>query len=387
MASSATSGGSICAESSEPASWREDRSPIQTLDVGLYTYSRAVKPTRVLAIRKNNGWAVTRTLLSLLLVFVLLPISLPVKAQPDPLPSWNDGVSKRAILKFVDAATRPDSRELISPDDRIAVFDNDGTLWSEQPMYFQLAFVVDRIRAMASQHPEWKTAQPFAAVLSGDTRALYSSGEKGLLELVAATHAGMTTEEFSRTVSEWMSRSRHSRFDRRHDALVYQPMIELLTFLRTNGFKTYIVSGGGVEFMRPWAPKVYGIPPEQIIGSSGKLKYEVRNGQPVLIKLPEVDFIDDKEGKPAGIQKFIGRVPVFAFGNSDGDLQMLQWTCLAKGLRFCGIVHHTDEAREWSYDRASHVGTLDKAWDQANENGWTVVDMKSEWKRIYPWER
>jgi haloacid dehalogenase-like hydrolase len=326
----------------------------------------------------------TRALFAFL---ILLPISLCVSAQPDPLPSWNDGASKRAILKFVDAATRNDSRELIAPEDRIAVFDNDGTLWSEQPMYFQFAFMIDRVRELSPRHPEWKSTQPFAAVLAGDTKGVLASGEKGLLELLAVTHAGMTTEEFSRTVSDWMTHARHPRFGRRHDALVFQPMIELLTFLRLNGFKTYIVSGGGLEFMRPWASKVYGIPPEQFIGSSGKLEYELRNGEPVLIKLADVDFIDDKEGKPVGIQKFIGRVPVFAFGNSDGDLQMLQWTCLAEGLRFCGIVHHTDEAREWAYDRASHVGTLDQAWDEAKENGWTVVDMKSEWKRIYPWER
>lgn len=308
-------------------------------------------------------------------------------AQPDPLPSWNEGPSKQAILKFVADATRPDSPQLIAPEDRIAVFDNDGTLWSEQPVYFQFMFVLDRIKALAPQHPEWKTKQPYRGVLEDDMKSVLGSGEKGILEMMAVTHAGMTTEEFRKTVSDWILTARHPRSKRRYDEMIFQPMLEVMNYLRANGFKTYIVSGGGVEFMRPWASKAYGIPPEQIIGSSGKVKYEFRDGRPVLVKLAEVDFIDDKEGKPAGINKFIGRVPAFAFGNSDGDHQMLQWTAAGRGARFMGIVHHTDDKREWAYDRKSRIGTLDKAWDEAIQKGWTVVDMKKEWKVVYPWEK
>ena len=308
-------------------------------------------------------------------------------AAPDSLPSWNDGASKQAIVRFVSETTTRSSAKYIDPAERIAVFDNDGTLWSEQPIYFQLSFALDRVKAMAPQHPEWKDKQPFKGVIEGDTKAIMASGEKGLLQLIAATHAGMTTEEFSKTVTDWIATAKHPRTQRPYNEMVFQPMLELLSYLRANDFKTYIVSGGGVEFMRPWASKVYGIPPEQIIGSAGKVKYEIRNGKPVLVKLPEIDFVDDKEGKPANINKIIGRVPVFAFGNSDGDHQMLQWTAAGAGARFAGIVHHTDEAREWAYDRKSHIGTLDKAWDEAQQKGWTVVDMKKEWKVIYPWNK
>ncbi len=325
--------------------------------------------------------------LQALLTCLLIAGRPAIAAAPDPLPSWNDGPSKQAIVKFVGDATRPGSTTFVAPEARIAVFDNDGTLWSEQPAYFQLLFALDRIKALSPQHPEWKTTQPFKGVLEGDTKAVMASGEKGLAELLAVTHSGMTTEEFSKTVSDWIATAKHPRFKRPYNELVFQPMLEVLAYLRANGFKTYIVSGGGIEFMRPWASKVYGIPPEQIIGSSGKVKYEIRNGKPVLVKLAEVDFVDDKEGKPAGINKFIGRVPVFAFGNSDGDHQMLQWTAAGGGVRFMGIVHHTDAQREWAYDRKSHIGTLDKAWDEAKQKGWTVVDMQKEWKVIYPWEQ
>ncbi|MBB6095214.1 phosphoglycolate phosphatase-like HAD superfamily hydrolase [Povalibacter uvarum] len=322
------------------------------------------------------------------LLMCLLVASQPaIAAAPDPLPSWNDGPSKQAIVKFVADTTRQGSTTFVAPEARIAVFDNDGTLWSEQPAYFQLLFALDRVKALAPQHPDWKTKQPFKGVIEGDTKAVMASGEKGLLELIAVTHAGMTTEEFSKTVTDWIATAKHPRFKRPYNELVFQPMLEVLAYLRANGFKTYIVSGGGIEFMRPWASKVYGIPPEQIVGSSGKVKYEIRNGKPVLVKLAEVDFVDDKEGKPAGINKFIGRVPVFAFGNSDGDHQMLQWTAAGGGTRFMGIVHHTDAKREWAYDRKSHIGTLDKAWDEATQKGWTVVDMQKEWKVIYPWEQ
>lgn len=308
-------------------------------------------------------------------------------APSDPLPSWNDGPSKQAIVRFVTDTTRQGSSDFIEPDERIAVFDNDGTLWSEQPAYFQALFALDRVKALAPQHPEWKDRPPFKAVLEGDMQALMASGEKGVLEIIAATHAGMTTEEFSESVRSWIATARHPRTKRPYDEMIYQPMLEVLTYLRSNGFKTYIVSGGGVEFMRPWASKAYGIPPEQIIGSAGKVRYEIRNGKPVLLKLAEIDFIDDKEGKPANINKIIGRVPVFAFGNSDGDKQMLEWTAAGAGARFMGIVHHTDGKREWAYDRKSHIGTLDKAWDEAAQKGWTLVDMQKEWKVIYPWQK
>ena len=282
--------------------------------------------------------------------------------------------------------TTPDSADFVAPDERIAVFDNDGTLWSEKPAYFQLLFAIDRIKQLAPQHPEWKTTQPFKAVLDNDMDALADSGEKGLLQLVMASHAGMTTTEFERIVGDWLMTARHPRFKRPYTELVYQPMLELLNYLRANGFKTFIVSGGGIEFMRPWTQAVYGIPPEQVIGSSIKVKFELRDGEPVLVRLPEIDFIDDKAGKPVGIHKFIGRRPIAAFGNSDGDLQMLQWTTAGEGARFGLIVHHTDAQREWAYDRDTHVGKLDKALGEAAAQGWTVVDMKNDWRVIYPFQ-
>ena len=305
----------------------------------------------------------------------------------DPLPSWNDGPAKQAIIAFVDEVTKEGGAGFVAPADRIATFDNDGTLWSEQPMYFQLLFAMDRVKALAPEHPEWKTTQPFQAVLEGDMKALAAAGEKGLLEMVIATHAGMTTDEFEKVVTDWLAAAKHPIAKRAYTDLVYQPMLELLTYLRANGFKTYIVSGGGIEFMRPWTERVYGIPPEQVVGSSIKLKLQMDQDKPVLVRLPEVDFIDDKEGKPVGIQKFIGRRPIAAFGNSDGDLQMLQWTTAGAGPRFALIVHHTDAAREWAYDRSSSIGHLDKALDAAAQGGWTVVDMKTDWKVIYPFEQ
>ena len=304
----------------------------------------------------------------------------------DPLPSWNDGPPTKAILEFVAAVTDENGKDYVKPADRIATFDNDGTLWSEKPVYFQLLFAMDRVKALASQHLEWKTIQPFKAVLENDMKALAASGEKGLLELVMATHAGMTTEAFEQIVNNWLATARHPRFKRPFTDLVFQPMIELLTYLRANGFKTFIASGGGIEFMRPWTERVYGIPPEQVVGSSIKTKFEIRNNQPVLVRLPEINFIDDKADKPVGIHQYIGRRPIAAFGNSDGDLQMLQWTAAGKGLRFVLIVHHTDSEREWAYDRQSHVGRLDKAFDEAKVKGWTVVDMMKDWKVIYPFQ-
>jgi phosphoserine phosphatase len=305
-------------------------------------------------------------------------------AAVDPLPSWTDGASKRAVITFVTQVTTPQSPDFVAADERIAVFDNDGTLWSEKPVYFQLLFAIDRIRMLAPQHPEWKTTQPFKAVLDNDMDALADSGEHGLLELVMASHAGMTTTEFEQIVQAWLETARHPRFKRPFTELVYQPMLELLNYLRANGFKTFIVSGGGIEFMRPWVAAVYGIPPEQVIGSSIKVKFEMRNDGPVLVRLPEIDFIDDKAGKPVGMHKFIGRRPIAAFGNSDGDLQMLQWTSAGAGPRFGMIIHHTDAEREWAYDRKSHVGKLDKALDESADRGWIVVDMQRDWKTIFP---
>jgi len=303
-----------------------------------------------------------------------------------PLPSWNDGPAKQAIVKFVTDVTAEGALTFVAPGDRIAVFDNDGTLWSEHPLYFQGMFVLDRIKAMAPQHPEWKDREPFKSILAGDVKTALAGGETALAEMMVATHSGMTTDEFQAQVVDWLATARHPRFQRPYTDLVYQPMLELLAYLRDNGFKTFIVSGGGIEFMRPWTQKVYGIPPEQVIGSQGKLKLEMRNGKPVLVKLPQIDLVDNEAGKPIGIHKHIGRRPLAAFGNSDGDLQMLQWTTAGPGLRFALIVHHTDGHREWAYDRQSKIGTLDKAWDEAKAKGWTVVDMKRDWKKVYAFE-
>jgi phosphoglycolate phosphatase-like HAD superfamily hydrolase len=303
----------------------------------------------------------------------------------DDLASWNEGAKKR-ITAFVEKVTIEGKPDFVPPAERIAVFDNDGTLWAEQPMYFQVQFALDRVKALAPTHPEWKTKEPFKSLLEGDKRAVAAGGQKAILEILAVSHSGMTTEEFEGTVKDWLATARHPRFNRPYTEMVYQPMIELLAYLRTHGFKTFIVSGGGVEFMRAWVEKVYGIPPEQVVGSMGKQQLQWRNGKPVLMKLAAVDFVDDKEGKPIGIQKFIGRRPILAFGNSDGDHQMLQWT--ASGLRpsFVGLIHHTDAEREWAYDRLSHVGKLDKALDEAISKGWMVVDMQQDWKRVFAFQ-
>jgi phosphoglycolate phosphatase-like HAD superfamily hydrolase len=304
-------------------------------------------------------------------------------AQTDPLPSWNDGPSKQTIVKFVGGAVQRGGPAYIAPADRIAVFDNDGTLWAEQPIYFQFAFSLDRVKALAPQHPEWKITQPFQAVLEGDMRALGASGQRGLADIVIATTTGVTTEEYARLVSEWLRTARHPRFKVAYPDLVYQPMLELLTYLRANSFKTFIVSGGDTDFMRTFALRAYGIPPEQVVGSTVETVFEANDGKYSLLRQPKMDFIDDGPGKPVGINKFIGRRPVFTFGNSDGDQQMLQWTAAGSGPRFMGIVHHTDAEREFAYDRQSSIGKLDKALDEATEKGWTVVDMKSEWKRVF----
>jgi phosphoserine phosphatase len=309
-----------------------------------------------------------------------------VQAQTDPLPSWNEGAAKKSITDFVARVTGQGGADFVPPDERIATFDNDGTLWVEQPMYTQLAFALDRVKALAPLNPDWKDKQPFKAVLEGDMKTVAESGERGLLELVMVSHAGMTTDEFAKIVSDWLATARHPRFNRPYTELVYQPMLELLAYLRVNGFKTFIVSGGGIEFMRPWSERVYGIPPGQVVGSSIKTRFEMRDGRPTLFRLPAINFIDDKAGKPVGINEHIGQRPIAAFGNSDGDLEMLQWTTMTGGVRLGLIVHHTDAEREYAYDRQSHFGKLDKALDAAALNKWTVVDMKKDWKRVFAFE-
>jgi phosphoglycolate phosphatase-like HAD superfamily hydrolase len=316
-------------------------------------------------------------------VFALAIFAVPARAA-DPLPSWNDTAAKRSIVAFVARVTAKDSPNYVARADRIATFDNDGTLWSEQPMYFQLAFALDRVKAMAPHHPEWKDKQPFKGVLEGDLKAVMAGGKKSLVEIVAATHAGMTTDEFEQIVTDWISTAKHPKTRRQYKEMVYQPMLELLAYLRANSFKTFIVSGGGIEFMRPWTEATYGIPPEQVVGSSIRTRYELRDGKPAIVRLPEVDFVDDKEGKPIGINSHIGRRPIFAAGNSDGDLQMLQYTTIGRSPSFGLIVHHTDAEREWAYDRDSHIGQLNNVLDEASQRGWIVVNMKEDWKVMYP---
>ena len=315
--------------------------------------------------------------------FALVFVGLATAQTRGPLPSWNDGKAKQSIIAFVAQVTKAGSPDFVPPAARIAVFDNDGTLWAEQPMYFQLLFALDRVKVLAPQHPEWKDKEPFASLLKGDVKGALAGGEHAILEIVMSTHAENTTEEFEKIVKDWISTAKHPTTKRPYTEMVYQPMLEVLAYLRANGFKTFIVSGGGIEFMRPWAEKVYGVPPEQVIGSSIKVKFEMHEGTPVLVRLPEIDFFDDKEGKPVAIHQKIGRRPIAAFGNSDGDLQMLQWTTAGQGPRFALYVHHTDAEREWAYDRNSSIGRLDKGLDEAKSKGWTVVDMKQDWKVIY----
>ena len=308
----------------------------------------------------------------------------PPAAAQDPLPSWNDGGPKKAIIAFVARVTTAGTPDFVPVPQRIATFDNDGTLWPEQPIYFQFEFAFDRVKLLAAGHPEWKDKEPFASLIDGNIEKALAGGEEALVQVIAATHAGMTTESFERIAREWIRTKRDARFKRPYATLVYQPMIELLNYLRANGFKTFIVSGGGVEFIRAFAEDAYGIPPEQVIGSSGRLKYQMRGDVPELLKLPAVDVVNDKDGKVVSIQKVIGRRPILAFGNSDGDLQMLEWTAAGKGARLALLVHHTDAAREYAYDRTSHVGKLDKALDMAVAKKWTVVSMKDDWNAIFP---
>jgi phosphoglycolate phosphatase-like HAD superfamily hydrolase len=305
----------------------------------------------------------------------------------DPLSSWNDGPSKKAIVDFVSKTTKEGSADFIPVADRIACFDNDGTLWGEQPLYFQLVFALDQIKVLVPQHPEWKSKQPFKALLEADIKTALSGGEKAIMEIMMATHAGMITNEFEKTVKDWIATATHPKTGKHYNEMIFQPMVELLNYLRANGYKTFIVSGGGVDFMRPWVEQAYGIPPDQVVGSSGKVKYEIRGGTPVLVKLPEINFIDDKQGKPAGIHQYIGKRPVFTAGNSDGDYEMLQWTTTGTGYpRFGMIVHHTDSVREWAYDRKSHIGHLERGLDDAAKYNWLIVDMKNDWKEIFSYE-
>jgi phosphoglycolate phosphatase-like HAD superfamily hydrolase len=319
---------------------------------------------------------------SLIVLALLLAVS-PAFGDDGALSSWNDTSTKQAIVSFVERVATEGGDDYVTSEERIAVFDNDGTLWCEQPMYFQLLFALDRVRALADEHPEWQTQQPFAAVIANDRAAMASFGHEELGAIVTATHAGMTTDEFDTIAREWLQTARHPVYDRPYTECVYQPMLELLDYLRANGFKTYIVSGGGIDFIRAFAEEVYGISPEQVIGSSGKTQFEMRDGVPVLVKLPEIGSIDDGPGKPVNIELHIGRRPVMAFGNSDGDLQMLQWTTAGEGARFGLIVHHTDGDREVAYDRESHIGELDVALDEAATRGWTVVDMRADWRTVF----
>jgi hypothetical protein len=321
-----------------------------------------------------------------LLAIVIVSHTTITQAQ-DPLPSWNDGAAKQAIMDFVNTTTETGSTNFVPPAERIATFDNDGTLWCEQPLYVQLFFALDRVKVLAPQHPEWKTKEPFASLLKGDVKAALAGGEHGIVEIIAATHAGMTTDEFNQIVKDWIATAKNPKTGKLYTEMVYQPMLELLAYLRANGFKTFIVSGGGIEFMRPWTERVYGVPPEQVVGSSGKLKYEMRDGKPVLVKLPEIDFVDDKDGKPIGIQEYIGRRPICAFGNSDGDRQMLEWTGAGTGASLMMLVHHDDKAREFEYGAKSHIGTFsDALMAEAKDKNWTVISMKNDWKRIFAFE-
>jgi len=324
----------------------------------------------------------------LVLVAVLIVAALTGCARAtDPLPSWNDGPARQAIIAFVTKVTTQGSADFVPPAERIATFDNDGTLWAEQPMYFQLVFALDRVKALAPQHPEWHDQEPFASLLKGDVNAALAGGDKALLEIVTAAHSGMTGDEFGTIVRDWLASSQHPVHKQPYTAMAYQPMLELLAYLRANGFKTFIVSGGGVDFMRVFAESVYGIPPEQVVGSLGKHKFEMREGKPVILKEPGVDFVDDGPGKPVGIQRAIGRRPIAAFGNSDGDLEMLQWTAAGDGARLCLYVHHTDAAREWAYDRTSHIGKLDRGLDEATAKGWVVVDMQKDWNTVFAFQK
>jgi phosphoglycolate phosphatase-like HAD superfamily hydrolase len=323
----------------------------------------------------------------LTLFFASICSGLAIAQTTDALPSWNAGNAKKSIIEFVEKATTPGSPSFVPPEERIATFDNDGTLWAEQPMYFQLIFALDRVKALAPQHPEWKDKEPFASLLKGDITEALAGGERAMVEIVMVTHAGMSTAEFEQIVKDWIATAKHPKTGRLYTEMVYQPMLELLAYLRANGFKTFIVSGGGIEFMRPWTEKVYGVPPEQVVGSSIKTKYEERDGKPELVRLAELNFIDDKAGKPVGINLHIGRKPIAAFGNSDGDREMLEWTQAGSGARLMMLVHHDDAEREWAYGAKSKIGAFsDSLMAEAKNNGWTLISMKNDWKSVFPFE-
>ena len=338
-----------------------------------------------LAMDKSRDFgAISNLILSGFAVLALALAATIARAQ-DPLPSWNDGPAKQAIVNFVAKVTKEGSSDFVQPAERVAAFDNDGTLWAEQPMYVQFMFALDRANGLAPQHLEWKDKEPFASLLKGDLKGALAGGERAMEEFVMATHSGMTTEEYERIVKDWVATAKHPRFKRPYTECVYQPMLELLAYLRAKGFKTFIVSGGSIEFMRPWMERVYGIPPEQVVGSSIKTKFEMRDGKPALVRLPEINFIDDKENKPIGINEHIGRRPIAAFGNSDGDRQMLEWTGAGGGARLMMLVHHDDAVREYAYGAESRIGTFsDALMAEAKKNGWPVISMKDDWKTIFP---
>lgn len=334
-----------------------------------------MKPVQQL-LRKTPG----------LLLIVALTACAVSQPGPDPLPSWTNGPSKQRIVDFVNDVTNSNGNDFVPVNERIATFDNDGTLWSEKPTYFQLLFIVDRVKSMAADHPEWSTTQPFQAVLENDMASLKAAGKHGLIELAMATHAGMTTTEFETIVNDWLATAKHPATGQAYNSMVYQPMLELMDYLRANDFKVFIVSGGGIEFMRPWTEAVYGIPPDQVVGSSIETRYEVKDGKPAIVRLPELHFIDDKDTKPVAINRFIGRRPILAGGNSDGDFEMLEWTTSGDGARLGLIVHHTDSKREWAYDRESSEGRLARGLDEADQRGWLLVDMARDWRVIYPYQ-
>ena len=308
-------------------------------------------------------------------------------AATDPLPSWSEGTVKSSLIEFVQAVTESGGKDFVAPADRVATFDNDGTLWLEYPIYTQLRFAFTRVKELAPQHPEWKTTMPFKAVLDNDMEALGASGMEGLMQIMMATHSGMTAPEFEQEVSTWLAAAKNERFKHTYPELVYQPQLELLAYLRANGFKTYIVSGGGSQFMRPMTQEAYGIPPNQVVGSSVVSEFQIKDGKPELVRTPKINFIDDKAGKPVGIYEHIGQRPILAFGNSDGDIEMLQYTKAGAGRSLTLLVHHTDAVREYAYDRKSHVGKLDKGLDEAAANDWIIVDMKNDWKVVFPFQQ
>jgi len=334
----------------------------------------------------RTALARVRGLLYLWAAFAILCLNVSASiAQTDPLPSWNDGANRTAIVDFVKRVTTDGSPDFIAPADRIAVFDNDGTLWAEKPAPFQLLFALDEVRRLAPEHPEWKDTEPFKSAIANDVEGIAATGMKGLGEIVAATHSGMTTEAFSKIVADWFATAEHPVRHKHYGELVYQPQLELLAYLRDNGFRTFIVSGGGVEFMRVFAEKSYGIPPEQVVGSSGVVKYQLgADGNPELVKEPKIEFVDDGPGKPVGINRFIGRRPIIAVGNSDGDREMLEYTAAGPGARLAVYIHHDDAEREYAYDRTDKLAKLDKGWDEAVAKGWLVVSMKDDWKQIFP---